>query len=71
MTMPHWLGWGVASIALLNLVAMTSLAVAYGWNDRLKPKLDRRRGSQRAFERLMAHSPIDNHSAFSEPSDAR
>jgi hypothetical protein len=71
MTILNWLRSGVASIALLNLVAMTSLAVAYGWNDRLKPKLDRRRGSQRAFERLIAHSPIDNHPALPEPSEAR
>ena len=54
--------WGVAGIALLNVVTMASLAVAYGWHHGVKPRLGRRRARQRAFERLIAHSPLDNHS---------
>jgi hypothetical protein len=67
--MLHWLRWSVASIAMLNLVGMASLAVAYGWHHRLKPRLDRRRRSQRAFERLIARSSLDNHPALTEPSE--
>ena len=64
MTLPDWLRWGVASVAALNLLTMVSLVAAYGWHHRVKPKLGRRRERQHAFERLIAHSPLDNHSAI-------
>jgi hypothetical protein len=69
--MLNWLRWGAASIALLSLVAMASLVVAYAWHSRLKPKLTRRRARQRVFEHLLAHTSLDNHSPVSEPSNAR
>ena len=67
--MLNWMRWGVAGIALLNLAAMVSLVVAYGWHHRLKPRLDRRRGSRRAFERLLVQSSLDNHSTIRESSN--
>ena len=60
--MMTWLRWGVTGIALLNLVALTSLAVAYGWHCSLKPKFARRQASHRAFERLLAHSTPETES---------
>jgi hypothetical protein len=53
------LGWGVAATALLNLLAIVALVVAYAWNDWLRPRLDLRRARQRAFERLLYHSHVD------------
>jgi hypothetical protein len=64
------LRWGIAGIAMVNLVAGVALGVAFGWHDWLKPKFARRRARQRSFERLLARSPIDNTSALPEPSDA-
>ena len=64
MTLQQSLRWGVASIAVLNAVTIVSLVAAYGWHHALKPKLARRRERQHAFERLVAHSPLDNHSAI-------
>jgi hypothetical protein len=56
----NWLRWGIASIAVLNLVAMASLAAGYAWHHGLKPKLTRRRERQRGFEHLLTHSSLDN-----------
>ena len=65
-----WLRWGVTGIALLNLVAVVSLAGAYVWHRRLKPKLARRRVRQHAFEHLIAHTSLDNHAKVSVRSEA-
>ena len=53
------LGWGVAGTALLNLLTIVALVVAYAWNDWLRTKLEHRRARQRAFERLLYHSHVD------------
>jgi len=53
------LGWSVAGTALLNLLAIVALVISYAWNDWLRPKLERRRARQRAFERLLYHSHVD------------
>jgi len=53
------LGWGVAGTALLNLLAIVALVVAYAWNDWLRPSLEYRRARRRAFERLFYHSHVD------------
>jgi len=55
--MLNLLGWGIAGIALLNLVVIAALVVTYAWHDGLRPRLERRRSRQRAFERLLAQSP--------------
>jgi hypothetical protein len=70
MSVLTWLRWGVTSIALLNLAAVVSLAGAYVWHRRLKPKLACRRARQHAFEHLIAHTSLDNHATVSVPSDA-
>ena len=63
------LGWGVAGTALLNLLAIVALVVAYAWNDWLRPRLAHRRARQSAFERLIAQSTLDIHAMISEPSN--
>lgn len=50
------LGWSVAGIALLNLVAIATLGAAYVWHAGLRPMLELRRSRQRAFEELLAQS---------------
>lgn len=62
--MQQWILRGIASIAVLNVVTMLSLVVAYGWHHGVKPKLGRRRERQHAFERLVARTSLDNHSAI-------
>jgi hypothetical protein len=59
-SLQHWLRWGAASIALLNLVAMVSLVVAYAWHHGLKPRIAQRRTRQHRFERLLTQSRVDN-----------
>ena len=68
--MLSWLRWGVTGIALINLVAVVSLAGAYVWHRRLTPKLARRRARQHAFEHLIAHTSLDNQAKVSVRSDA-
>jgi hypothetical protein len=58
-------GWGIAGIALLNLVVVVALGVAYAWHDGLRPRLERRRSRQRAFERLLAQSPRETEALMS------
>jgi hypothetical protein len=55
-----WLRWGVASLAVLNLVAMVTLGVGYAWQHGLKPRLTHRRTRQRAFEQVLTHTSLDN-----------
>ena len=64
------LRWGVASFALINLIAVLTIGLAFGWHQWMKPKVERRRARQRTFERLLTQSPIDNTSPMPEPSDA-
>jgi hypothetical protein len=64
------LGRGVAGIALLNLVALVSLGVAYAWHDGIRLQLQHRRARQRAFARLLAQSTIGTASTMSEPNSA-
>ena len=54
-----WLTWGLRSIALLNVVAMVALYIAYGWHHRLKPMREHRRARTRAFERLLHQAGRD------------
>ena len=65
-----WLLWVAATIALLNLVAMASLVVAYAWHHGLKPKLEHRRARQNHFERLLAVSCPDLLATVPESSSA-
>lgn len=65
-----WLRWGIAGIALINVVALVAIGAAFGWHYRLKPRLQQRRARQRSFERLLERSPIDNTPAMAEPHDA-
>lgn len=62
-----WLLRGAAVIALLNLVAIVSLVLAYAWHHGLKPTLQHRRARRHAFDRLLAHSSLDNHPTISDP----
>jgi hypothetical protein len=70
MSLLNWLCWGVASIALLNLVTLASLVGAYVWHHRLKPTFTYRRARQHAFEQLIAHTSIDNHPTIPVSSNA-
>lgn len=70
MSVLNLLCWGVASIALLNLVALASLVGAYVWHHGLKPTFVHRRARQHAFERLIAHTSIDNHATTPVSSNA-
>jgi hypothetical protein len=63
-------GWSVAGVALLNLVAIVALGVAYAWNDWLRPKLELRRARQRAFERLFTRSAFDGGAAMPHSSSS-
>ena len=53
-----WLGWGVASVALLNVLTLVALLVAYAWHCGLKPRLQRRRARQHSFEWLLAQPSV-------------
>ena len=53
-----WLRWGVASVALLNVLTLVALVVAYAWHCGLKPKFQRRRARQHSFERLLAQPSV-------------
>jgi hypothetical protein len=68
MTVLNWLRLGVASIALLNLGTLVSLAVAYAWRHRLKPRFGHRHARHRAFERLMPQPSPDINSTIREAS---
>jgi hypothetical protein len=63
--------WGVVGVALLNLTALGALGVAYAWNDWLRPKLERRRARQRAFERLFTSPAFGGEAAMAaQPSSS-
>jgi alkylation response protein AidB-like acyl-CoA dehydrogenase len=68
MTVLNWLRLGVASIALLNLGTLVSLAVAYAWRHRLKSRFGHRGAPHSAFERRMPQPSPDNHSTIREAS---
>jgi hypothetical protein len=65
-----WLVRGVVAIALVNLLTLVALHVAYAWHHGLKPRRARRRAGQRAFERLLAETILDNRTTESEPDGA-
>jgi len=50
---------GICSIALVNVVLLVALFMAYTWHDKLKPMREHRRARQRAFERLLRESTLD------------
>ena len=54
-----WLVRSIVAIALLNLVTLVALQVAYGWHHWLKPMLDGPRARRREFERLLRQSSLD------------
>jgi hypothetical protein len=65
-----WLVRGVVAIALVNLLTLVALHVAYAWHHGLKPRRARRRAVQRVFERLLAETILDNRTTESEPDGA-
>ena len=65
-----WIVRGAAAIAIVNLVALVALQVAYAWHHVLEPKRDRRRARQRSFERLLAEALVDNRATVAQPADA-
>jgi hypothetical protein len=65
-----WIVRGAAAIAIVNLVALVALQVAYAWHHVLEPKRDRRRARQRSFERLLAETLVDNRATVAQPADA-
>ncbi len=65
-----WLVRGVVAIALVNLLTLVALHVAYAWHHGLKPRRDRRRARQRSFERLLAATILDDPTTVSEPDGA-
>ena len=65
-----WLVRGAVAIALVNLVTLVALHVAYAWHHGLKPKRARRRARQRSFERLLAETIMDNRATAAQPADA-
>jgi hypothetical protein len=64
-----WLVRGAVVIALVNLVTLVALHVAYAWHHGLKPRRDRRRASQRSFERLLAETMMDNRATVAQRAD--
>jgi len=64
-----WLVRGIVAIAIVNLVTLLALQVAYGWHHWLKPMRDDLRARQREFERLLWQSRpeqiVDDRSATS------
>lgn len=69
--MVTWLVRGVVAIVLVNLLTLVALQVAYAWHHGLEPRRNRRRANQRAFERLLAETIMDNRAKVSEPDGAR
>jgi len=65
------LGWGIAGIALINLVAIAALGVAYVWHGGVRPMLEHRRSRQRAFEKLLAQSTRKTEAMMSRSISAR
>lgn len=49
-----WLLWSVGGIAVINIVALVALCVAYTWHHGLKlVREERRHARQQPFERLL------------------
>ena len=63
-------GMSVAGIALLNLVAITALGVAYVCHDGLRPMLELRQSRHRAFEQLLTQTPLDTEFPMSKSINA-
>ena len=57
-----WLVRGIVAIALVNLVTLVALQMAYAWHHCLKPMRDGRRVRQAGFERLLRKSSVDGRS---------
>lgn len=65
-----WLVRGVVAIAVVNLLTLVALHLAYAWHHWLRPRRDRRRASQRSFERLLVETVMDNRTPRPEPNEA-
>ena len=61
-----WLVRGVVAIAVVNLSTLVALHLAYAWHHWLRPRRDRRRASQRSFERLLVETVVDNRTTMPE-----
>lgn len=54
-----WLVRGIVAIALVNVVTLAALQLAYAWHHWLKPMRDDLRARQREFERHLRQSRLD------------
>jgi hypothetical protein len=59
MTAMTLLARGIAAIALVNLLSLVALQLAYAWHHWLKPMRDDLRARQREFERLLWQPSFD------------
>lgn len=70
ISMLTWLVRGIIAIALINLVTLVILRVAYAWRYSLEPRRNHRRARQRSFERILAETIVDNRATVPEPNGA-